>query len=133
MATGKLEQSPTEQSSNRRWLPLIFLFVAFIALTQYAQSPAVEPVMCTEKLGVAAADVVMLSASWCRYCRKARGFFVSEQVSYCEYDIEKTVTGAAMYQRSRFGAIPVIFVGGETLVGFDRDSIELVLAANDLL
>ena len=133
MVTGNLDPSPTVPRSARRWLPLLILLVAFIALTQYVQGPSVEPVICNEKLGIKAADVVMLSASWCRYCRQARGWFVSEHVNYCEYDIEKTETGAALYQGRRFGAIPVIFIAGETRVGFDRADIESLLAANGLL
>lgn len=133
MATGNLEQPQTKSRPGRRWLPLILLFAALIAITQYSKDPSVEPVMCAGELGIKAADVVMLSTSWCRYCRQARGLFVAEQVNYCEYDIEKTTKGAALYQRSQFGAIPVIFVGGETVVGFDREEIVSILAANDFL
>lgn len=132
MASGDLDQQPLDPRNGKRWLPLVLIIAAFITLTQYSKIPFVEPVNCGAGLGANAAEVVMLSASWCRYCRQARRFFVSEHVNYCEYDIEQTPEGEELYARSRFGAIPVIFVRGETLIGFDRDEITRVLIVNGL-
>jgi len=89
--------------------------------------------MCGVDVEAEAADVVMLSASWCRYCARARGFFVAEDINYCEYDIEQTTQGAALYGRSRFGAIPVIFIGDETLVGFNREQVTSALIAENIM
>jgi hypothetical protein len=52
---------------------------------------------------------------------------VTEGINYCEYDIEQTGHGAELYARSRFGAIPVIFIRDETLVGFNPDQVTTLL------
>jgi glutaredoxin len=129
MATGNLTEQPANRSRGKQWLPLVAMIAAFVALMQYAKTPSVDPVNCDIDIEAQAAAVVMLSASWCRYCAKARSFFVAKDINYCEYDIEKTNHGAALYGRSRFGAIPVIFVGEETFVGFNPDQVTRALGA----
>ena len=131
MATGNLTEQPSSRPRGKPWLPLLLMVAAFIALIQYTKTPSVDPVNCGVDIEAEAADVVMLSASWCRYCARARSFFVTEDINYCEYDIEQTTQGAELYARSRFGAIPVIFIGDETLVGFNPDQVTTLLGADD--
>ena len=38
-------------------------------------------------------EVVMLSASWCGYCKKAETYFKKNKVRYTSYDIEKSSKG----------------------------------------
>lgn len=125
MAAGKLTRV------SRRRLPLVLGVVALIALAQYLKTPTVEPVRCGRDIVADAADVVMLGASWCRYCRRARGFFVEHGINYCEYDIEQSPRGAELYQRSRLGIIPIIYIGDEVIAGFDRDEIVQTLTARN--
>jgi mycoredoxin len=133
MEPRKIEQQPSERPRPRRWLPLGAIIVAFIIVMQYTKAPFVEPVRCRPGSGTNAADVVMLSASWCGFCRQARRFLVEKNIDYCEYDIEQTSDGAKLYERSQYGAIPVLFVGDATLVGFNRGAIEQALSVNELL
>lgn len=118
---------------RRRALALLLVMAALVAWLQYSKTPHVDAVVCGRDVPAAAADVVMLSASWCGYCRRARGFLVERAVNYCEYDIEQSQRGAELYARSRLGVIPVIFVGDDVVVGFNRDELAQVLVAQDLL
>jgi glutaredoxin len=131
MAAGNLNPGP--RAVPRRWLPPVIGIAALIALQQYLKTPYVEPVRCGYDVVAEMADVVMLSASWCRFCRRARGFFAAHGINYCEYDIERSQRGAELYQRSRLGIIPVIYIGDDIIVGFNRDEIAQTLIAQDLL
>ncbi|MCC6383510.1 MAG: hypothetical protein IT304_13465, partial [Dehalococcoidia bacterium] len=73
------------------------------------------------------------SARWCRYCAKARNWLVANGVAYCEYDIERSATGAARYAASRLDVIPQIFVADHLIVGFDEQALERALEARGLL
>jgi glutaredoxin len=116
-----------------RWLPLAVAVAAFLAVTQYWKKPHAEPVICERDVAAAAADVVMLGASWCRYCRAARSYLVAAGINYCEFDIEQSSRGAELYAASGVGVIPVVYIGEDLIVGFDRDELTEVLLAHDLL
>lgn len=131
MATGRLKT--IQPPALPRVVPLVIGLGVLIALFQYVKIPAVEPVICGIDVPVETADVVMLSASWCRYCARARAFFVDAGINYCEYDIEQSERGATLYQQRRSGPIPVIYIGDSVIVGFNRDQITQTLITEDLL
>ena len=111
----------------QRWLPIVVFVGAAWVLFARQQTPHYPPVMC-DSARAAPAPVVMLSASWCRYCRKARAYFIENAIDYCEFDIERTQRGAALYEQARYGAIPVIYIGESVLLGFDKREIAQALA-----
>lgn len=114
------------------WLVLA-VFAILILAREFGASPPADAVYCREDTPPAAQQVTMLSATWCRYCAKARNWLVARGVSYCEYDIERSATGAARYAASRLEVIPQIFVADRLIVGFDEHELERALAAHDLL
>ena len=125
---------PSADGPNRkRWLPLVLGVLALIALTRFSQPPDIDPVLCERDIPADTAEVVMLSASWCRYCRRARNFLADRGIIYCEYDIEKSRRGAELYGQSPFGVIPVIYIGDDVLVGFNSDEVAQALVAQNLL
>jgi glutaredoxin len=133
MEPGKLSAPSADGRSRKRWLPLVLGVLALIALTRFLQPPDIDPVLCERDIPAETAEVVMLSAGWCRYCRRARNFLVDRGVIYCEYDIEKSRRGAELYGQSPFGAIPVIYIGDDVLVGFNSDEVAQALVAHNLL
>jgi glutaredoxin len=86
-----------------------------------------EPVYCPEEGPADAATVVMLATSWGPYCAKARKYLQKREVPYCEYDIEHSATGEALHQRSGHPGIPVIFIDGRVIAGYDPDALDLAL------
>jgi hypothetical protein len=68
MATRNLTKQRSGRPRGKYWLPMLIMIVAFITLMQYAKTPSVDPVNYAVDIETEAADVVMLNASWCRYC-----------------------------------------------------------------
>lgn len=62
--------------------------------------------------------VVMYSASWCGYCKKARNYFNSQGISFSELDIEKDAQAKQQYDSMGGRGVPVILVGKKRMNGF---------------
>ncbi len=67
-------------------------------------------------------SVVMYSADWCGYCRKARSYFQANGVSFRERDVDKDPAARAEYERLGGSGLPLILVGGKRLNGFSEAS-----------
>lgn len=63
-------------------------------------------------------QVIMYSASWCGVCKRARRFFVQNNINFKEYDVETSKKGRADYKQLRAKGVPVILVGDQQLNGF---------------
>lgn len=90
------------------------------------------PIACTDQLAADRDTVVMLSASWCGYCRRARAFLHAEGIAHCEFDIETTARGRELFARAPAKVIPILTIRGRTLVGFDDTEIKRILAAHGI-
>lgn len=111
--------------------PLLLMLVGVVWLFT-RQGQEVVAVYCGVDKDPADVDVVMLSAEWCTYCRRARRLFVQESVNYCEHDIENSEMGRELYRESSVKVIPIIHIGQDTLVGYSKDEILQTLAGHDL-
>jgi glutaredoxin len=74
--------------------------------------------------------VVMLSTSWCGYCRKARAFFYANDIEFEEIDAERTSSNQIRQLYRRTG-VPFIFVGRETVSGFDEPRLRELLCLDE--
>ena len=114
---------------------LLILVVLAAIILIFSHKPSVKAVYCNDKTLSPKPDVIMLGASWCPYCYKARRYFVDNDISYCEYDIESSNEGKRMYDginqhANKIGApigIPVLFIGDSLLSGFEEKAIEKAL------
>ncbi|MCU7816294.1 MAG: DUF4124 domain-containing protein [Candidatus Thiodiazotropha sp. (ex Lucinoma kastoroae)] len=66
--------------------------------------------------------VVMYSAKWCGYCKKARRYFKNNSISFVEYDVESSAKGKRDYKKLGAGGVPIILVGKRRLNGFSEAS-----------
>ncbi|PCH60011.1 MAG: glutaredoxin family protein [Gammaproteobacteria bacterium] len=73
-----------------------------------------------EKKNAKAKKIVMYSATWCGFCKKAKAYFVAEGVSYVEYDIENSRKGRADYKRLKGTGVPIIMIDKERMNGFSK-------------
>ena len=112
------------------WPLILFVLVGTWFMSR--QGSPVDPVYCGADKPASDVDVVMLSAEWCPYCRRARKFFVDESVNYCEHDIETSPTGRQLYRESEIKVIPIIRIRDDLLVGFSKAEILQTLASYDL-
>jgi len=124
--------SPPPPTPRRALFTAAALVAAFGTVTWLTRGPPVAPVYCDEARAPGRDTVVMLSASWCGYCRAAREFFVREGIRYCEYDVEQSARGAARHRalaRQGVRGVPVILVDGELMVGFRPEDVRTALRA----
>ncbi|WP_078120890.1 glutaredoxin domain-containing protein [Thiosocius teredinicola] len=72
--------------------------------------------------------VVLYSASWCGYCKKAKQYFRSNNIAFTEYDIEKSAKAKREYDRLGARGVPVILVGKQRMNGFSEKGFERLYA-----
>ena len=68
-------------------------------------------------------DVIILTTSWCGYCKQARTLLRQQGVRYTEYDVETSRTGRQMFDAYRGRSVPLILVGNQVIRGYDRAAI----------
>jgi glutaredoxin len=65
-------------------------------------------------------EVVIYTTPTCQYCPAAKRWLEDHGVTYTEYDVSRDpVRATEMYRLTGQGAVPVIRVGGQVMVGFD--------------
>lgn len=70
--------------------------------------------------------VVMISTSWCGYCRQARNFFNANGIDFEEIDAEYTQS-PGIRETYRKTGVPVIIVGATELHGFNERRLRQIL------
>jgi len=70
--------------------------------------------------------VVMISTSWCGYCRKARQFFNDNRITFEEIDAEQT-TSPGIRETYRRTGVPLIIIGATEVRGFNERRLREIL------
>jgi len=65
-------------------------------------------------------DVVVYSASWCKYCAALKSHLNANRIPYKEYDVERSVIGALGYVVLRGDSVPLSVVGPDIVRGYDE-------------
>ena len=74
-------------------------------------------------------NVVIYSSPNCVHCNHAKEFFKENSIEYTDYDVtENQEKRQEMVEKSGQMGIPVIFVGDEMVVGFDKDRLSQLLS-----
>ena len=64
----------------------------------------------------------------CSYCHMAKDFFKKNNVSYDDFDVAVNLEKRKeMVEKSGQMGVPVILIGGEIIVGFDKAKISSLL------
>lgn len=64
----------------------------------------------------------------CVYCKMAKDFFKENNIVYEEFDVaEDAAKREEMIQKSGQLGVPVIEIGGELIIGFDKEKIRQLL------
>jgi glutaredoxin-like YruB-family protein len=78
--------------------------------------------------------VIIYSAAWCAYCHAAKEYLDKLGVKYEDHDVDHEPTAAKEAEaKSGQRAIPVIDIGGDIIIGFDRPKIDQSLKAHQLI
>ncbi len=79
------------------------------------------------------ANVTVYSTSWCGFCHQAKKYFDSIGVKYNDINVEEDQQAAEdMVKKTGQMGVPVIEIGKEVIVGFDRPKIDTALEASGL-
>lgn len=112
-------------ATTRKLIPLL-VFVGVIAAIHNGWRIRLwlQPI---DHSGLAAADVIIYSTSWCPYCAKTRDFFDSASIPYTEHDIERSPSAMREYQALSGRGVPVIRVGDTVIQGYDPAAIRTAI------
>ena len=68
---------------------------------------------------------VIFVAQWCGYCRQAEAYLKEKKIGYQRHDIETPEGKKAMVDAGAGGrGIPVLFSGGQRVVGYSRGAYD---------
>ena len=72
--------------------------------------------------------VTIYSTPTCHFCEMAKEFLKENGIAYTDYDVASDLAKRQeMVQRSGQMGVPVIFIGEEMIVGFDKERIVQLL------
>ena len=79
-------------------------------------------------------NVTIYSATWCGFCHAAKQYLDKLGVKYTDQDVETNPqAGLDAVNKSGQRGIPVLDIGGDIIVGFDRPRIDASLKKHKLL
>lgn len=109
------------------------LLIAALCVAQAAcmRQPGVD--QAALRAAVGSEPVVLLSASWCSYCRKLRTDLKQWGVRYREYDIERSEAGMRAFSLLKTSGVPVLLVGDRRFHGYVPRQIHQSLSEAGLL
>ena len=74
------------------------------------------------------AKVTIYSTPTCVYCKMAKEFFKKNDIAYEEHDVATDIAARKeMFDKSHQMGVPVIDVGGEIIIGFNKGILEKAL------
>jgi len=77
---------------------------------------------------VAHIKIAIYTTSRCPWCKKAKRYFKELGIPFKEYNVEKDQKAAErMVRKTGQMGVPVIEIGNQTIVGFDKTKIERLL------
>ncbi|HEC32957.1 MAG TPA: glutaredoxin family protein [Candidatus Kaiserbacteria bacterium] len=69
-------------------------------------------------------QIVIYSSPTCHFCQMTKEFFKENNIEYTDYNVsEDTEKRQEMIDKSGQMGVPVIFIGDEMFVGFDKDKL----------
>lgn len=69
-------------------------------------------------------NVTIYSTPTCHFCQMAKEFFKEKGVGYTEFNVAQDLEKRQeMIQKSGQMGVPVIFVGNDLIIGFDKERL----------
>ncbi|MFA6519659.1 MAG: glutaredoxin family protein [Candidatus Paceibacterota bacterium] len=73
-------------------------------------------------------NVTIYSTPTCHFCQMSKEFFKEKGITYTEFDVAHDLEKRQeMIQKSGQMGVPVIFVGDEMIIGFDKERLASTL------
>lgn len=78
--------------------------------------------------------VTIYSATWCAFCHAAKQYLDKLGVKYEDKDVDSNLQNATeSVTKSGQRGIPVLDIGGDIIIGFDRPKIDAALKSHKLV
>jgi len=79
-------------------------------------------------------QITIYGAEWCAFCHQAMRYLDDKGVKYKYIDVDQEpAAGIEAVEKSGQRGIPVIDLGGDIIVGFDRPKIDASLKSHQLV
>ena len=73
--------------------------------------------------------ITIYSTPTCHFCHMAKDLLKEKGISYTDFDVASDIEKRQeMIQKSGQMGVPVIFVGDELIIGFDKEKLEAAIA-----
>ncbi len=77
--------------------------------------------------------ITIYSAPWCAFCHMAKKYLDGLGIKYKDIDVDSDPAAAqALVQKTGQAGIPVLLIGNDTILGFDKAKIDAALDKNNL-
>ena len=75
--------------------------------------------------------VTIYSTPTCHFCQMTKDFLKEKSISYSDFDVAHDLgKRQEMIQKSGQMGVPVIFIGNEMIIGFDKERIASTLGVS---
>ncbi|MES2225899.1 MAG: glutaredoxin domain-containing protein [Patescibacteria group bacterium] len=69
-------------------------------------------------------NITIYSTPTCHFCHMAKDFLTEHKVPFTDYDVQSNLEKRQeMIEKSGQMGVPVIFVGDEMIIGFDKEKL----------
>lgn len=76
-------------------------------------------------------QVTIYSTPTCHFCHMSKDYFTANNIAFTDYNVaEDAEKRAEMRERSGQLGVPVIYIGEEMIIGFDKKAIDMALGLN---
>ena len=75
-------------------------------------------------------EVILYATEWCGYCQKTRELFQANNMSYVEYDIDKSERRLKEHKRLGGTGVPLLKINGKVIHGYRPKMILASLNSN---
>ena len=75
--------------------------------------------------------VVLFSTPTCSWCTRTKRYFIQNQIRFTEVDVTRDKRAARdIVRRTGQQGVPVILIGSQAIVGFNKSRIDSLLGIN---
>lgn len=71
--------------------------------------------------------VEIYTSDTCGYCHSAKDYFNQNNVKFIEHNISSDVSARKELMKKGYRSVPVIVIGDEEILGFDKEKISSLL------